>query len=202
MKNYLITGGIAALIFTGCSTSGQKAESADWFDAAVENAAAQMALQIDAIESDTSSTVLNPVTTKRNRFSTAYCGYADWRSGFFPGSMWYLYELTGDSTLVPLAEKYTEAIAEAQNLTSHHDIGFIINCSYGNGRRFIKQAEYDSVLVTAAKSLCTRYRPGAGVIQSWNVDTGHAPPLPVSCTIRPIESTFFIREMRDASGCR
>lgn len=172
MKNYLITGGIAALIFTGCSTSGQKAESADWFDAAVENAAAQMALQIDAIESDTSSTVLNPVTTKRNRFSTAYCGYADWRSGFFPGSMWYLYELTGDSTLVPLAEKYTEAIAEAQNLTSHHDIGFIINCSYGNGRRFIKQAEYDSVLVTAAKSLCTRYRPGAGVIQSWNVSPG------------------------------
>ena len=48
---------------------------------------------------------------------------ADWRSGFFPGSVWYLYELTGDTALLPLAQKYTEAISEAQNLTWHHDIG-------------------------------------------------------------------------------
>ncbi|MDE5561739.1 MAG: glycoside hydrolase family 88 protein [Bacteroidaceae bacterium] len=170
MKKNIIAGCITALILTGCATSGKG--TSDWYDAAVDNAAAQMALQIAAIESDTTSRVLNPVTTRRNRFSTAYCGYADWRSGFFPGSVWYLYELTGDSALVPLAEKYTEAIAEARHLTSHHDIGFIINCSYGNGRRFIKPAEYDSVLVTAARSLCTRFRPGAGIIQSWNASPG------------------------------
>ena len=129
MKNSFWISGIAALVLTGCANSGKNAQSAEWFDGAVKNASEQMALQIEAIEADTSSKVLNPVTVKRNRFSTSYCGYADWRSGFFPGSVWYLYELTGDSTLVPLAEKYTEAIAEAQHLTSHHDIGFIINCS-------------------------------------------------------------------------
>ena len=173
MKQLIFAAGIAAAVMTGCATTEKDATAtADWQSAAISNARQQMATQIEAIEADTTGKVLNPVTTKRNRFSTAYCGYADWRSGFFPGSMWYLYELTGDSTLVPLAEKYTEAIAEAQNLTSPHDIGFIINCSYGNGRRFVKSAEYDSVLVQAAKSLCTRFRPDAGVIQSWNTSPG------------------------------
>lgn len=138
----------------------------------IENAHAQMLLQIKAIESDTSKNVLNPVTTKRNRFSTAYCSWADWRSGFFPGSVWYMYELTGDKSLLPLAEKYTEAISRAQTLTSHHDIGFIINCSFGNGRKYVNKEEYEKVLVTAAKSLCTRYRPNAHIIQSWNTSPG------------------------------
>lgn len=170
MKKLIIAAGITAALMAGCAkTEKDAAQAGDWQTAAIRNAREQMALQIKAIEADTTQAILNPVTTKRNRFSTSYCGYADWRSGFFPGSVWYLYELTGDSTLVPLAEKYTEAIEEAKNLTYHHDIGFIINCSFGNGRRFVKSAEYDSVLVQAAKSLCTRFRPGAGIIQSWNV---------------------------------
>ncbi len=174
MKKLLFVAGLTASIMAGCASADKdaSASSSDWFSAAVDNAHEQMSLQIEAIEADTTDKVLNPVTTKRNRFSTAYCGYSDWRSGFFPGSVWYLYELTGDSTLVPLAEKYTEAISEAQNLTSHHDVGFIVNCSFGNGRRFVKTAEYDSVLVQAARSLSTRYRPDAKVIQSWNTAPG------------------------------
>lgn len=175
MKRLLLSAGIAALLGAACTTSGTDSGNAatDWQTAAVNNAHEQMGLQIAAIEADTSGRILNPVTTARNRFSTQYCGFEDWRSGFFPGSMWYLYELTGDSTLLPLAKKYTEAIAEAQYLTWHHDIGFIINCSYGNGRRFLPEAGYDTVLVNAAKSLVTRFRPGAGIIQSWNV-TGNS----------------------------
>lgn len=175
MKRLLLSAGIAALLAAACTTSGTDSGNAatDWQTAAVNNAREQMGLQIAAIEADTSGRILNPVTTARNRFSTQYCGFEDWRSGFFPGSMWYLYELTGDSTLLPLAKKYTEAIAEAQYLTWHHDIGFIINCSYGNGRRFLPEAGYDTVLVNAAKSLVSRFRPGAGIIQSWNV-TGNS----------------------------
>lgn len=175
MKRLLLSAGIAAVLAAACTTSGTDSgnSATDWQTAAVNNAREQMGLQIAAIEADTSGRILNPVTTARNRFSTQYCGFEDWRSGFFPGSMWYLYELTGDSTLLPLAKKYTEAIAEAQYLTWHHDIGFIINCSYGNGRRFLPQAGYDTVLVNAAKSLVTRFRPGAGIIQSWNV-TGNS----------------------------
>lgn len=171
MKVNLISGALLALVISGCATKPTDTSN-DWQTQGVENAKTMMGLQIEAIEADTTDRVLNPVSTSVNRFNTAYCGPTDWRSGFFPGSVWYLYELTGDSTLVPLATKYTEAISEAQNLTSHHDIGFIINCSFGNARRFVNKEKYDSVLVTAANSLSTRFRPGAGVIQSWNVSPG------------------------------
>lgn len=80
-----------------------------------------------------------------------------------------MYELTGDTALLSLAQKYTEAISEAQNLTWHHDIGFIINCSFGNGLRLIDKPGYKEVMIQAAKSLCTRFREKPQVIQSWDV---------------------------------
>ncbi|MDE5720559.1 MAG: glycoside hydrolase family 88 protein [Paramuribaculum sp.] len=168
MNKTLLTSIVFGLFAIGAAAQ-QKLPS-QWEEKAVDNARQQMGLQIKAIESDQSGRVLNPVTVKADRNTTAYCRYDDWRSGFFPGSMWYLYELTGDESLVPLARKYTEAISEAQFLTWHHDIGFIINCSFGNGRRHVDRDEYEKVIVQAARSLCSRFRPGAGVIQSWNVD--------------------------------
>lgn len=167
MNKTLLTSLISGLLAVGAAA--QPNQSDKWADRAVDNAREQIGLQIQAIEKDQSGRILNPVTVKTDGATTAYCGYADWRSGFFPGSVWYLYELTGDESLVPLARKYTEAIREAQSLTWHHDIGFIINCSFGNGRRHVDRDEYEKVIVQAAKSLCTRFRPGAGVIQSWDV---------------------------------
>lgn len=90
----------------------------------IQFAHAQIGKAIEVIEA--SGKVLNPITIKPDG-SVYYCNYSDWRSGFFPGSVWYLYELTGDETLLPLAQKYTKAIEEAKNLTWHHDVGFMID---------------------------------------------------------------------------
>ena len=124
---------------------------------------------IDVIEK--SGKALNPVKLNADG-SVYYCDYTDWRSGFFPGSVWYLYELTSDSALLPVARKYTEAIKEAKDLTWHHDIGFIVGCSFGNGLRLTSDQEYKEVMIQAANSLSTRFREVPGVIQSWNVDRG------------------------------
>ena len=171
LKLSILTGCACLLGVTACNqpkstTTAQEA----WVTQAIENARTQIGLEIDTIEA--SGKCLNPVTLTP-KGNVYYCGYADWRSGFFPGSVWYLYELTGDTTLLPLAQKYTEAISEAQNLTWHHDIGFIINCSFGNGLRLIHKADYKNVMIQAAKSLCTRFREKPQVIQSWNV-TGNS----------------------------
>ena len=48
----------------------------------------------------------------------------------------------------------------------------MIGCSYLNGYRLADKKEYKDVVVEAAKSLSTRFRPGAGVIQSWDADRG------------------------------
>lgn len=131
----------------------------------IKKAKEQIMLEIDTIES--SGKILNPVSLRKNG-EVHYCKYDDWRSGFFPGSVWYLYDLTKDETLLPLAHKYTEALDKAKKLTWHHDIGFIINCSYGNGLRLSGKLEYKDVMIEAAKSLCTRFKEVPGVIQSWN----------------------------------
>ena len=68
------------------------------------------------------------------------------------------------------AEKHTEALDTVQYLTNTHDVGFMINCSYGNGLRLTGNKAYEKVIVQAAKSLIARYKPGAGIIQSWNAN--------------------------------
>lgn len=92
----------------------------------------------------------------------------DWTSGFFAGNLWYLYELTGDEKWKNEAELWTEALDSVQYFTDHHDIGFMINCSYGNGLRLAGTNAYEKVMVQAAKSLSTRYSPVTKSIESWD----------------------------------
>ena len=96
----------------------------------------------------------------------------DWVSGFFAGTLWYMYELTGDEYWAEHAQKHTEVLDSIQYLTWHHDVGFMIYDSYGNGLRLKNIDGYKDVCINTAKSLSTRFRPGAGVLQSWNVDRG------------------------------
>lgn len=167
MKKILSACAFSAFLLS-CNTAPKVVEKS-FVDENIDFIHAQMGKETAVIES--SGKVLNPVTLKTDS-SVYYCGFSDWRSGFFPGSVWYLYELTGDSTLLPLATKYTEAIEEAKDLTWHHDIGFIINCSFGNGLRLAGKPEYKDVMVQAAKSLSTRFREAPGIIQSWDVERG------------------------------
>lgn len=147
----------------------QQTETNSFVDENTTYARRQVGNEIDVIEAD--GKCLNPVTLKPDG-SVFYCDYTDWRSGFFPGSLWYLYELSGDSTLLPLATKYTNAIENAKSLTWHHDVGFMVNCSFGNGLRVAHIPRYKEVLVQTAQSLSTRFRPAASVIQSWDVIRG------------------------------
>lgn len=167
MRN--LTTLLCAILLTACYHPKPAEEKDPFIRENVRFAFEQMGKQIKIIEE--SGEPLNPVTLKPDG-SVFYCSLTDWRSGFFPGSVWYLYELTKDSTLLPLAEKYTEAIKGAKDLTWHHDVGFIIECSFGNALRMAPAESYKEVIVEAARSLSTRFRPVAGIIQSWNVDKG------------------------------
>ena len=107
----------------------------------------------------------------------------DWTIGFFPGSLWYLYNLTDDPYWKDKAESYTEYLIKEQYNTTHHDIGFVIGCSFLNGLRMGGKEEYKPVIVQAAKSLSTRFRPEAGIIQSWNADKGRPLQMGWKCPV-------------------
>lgn len=113
---------------------------------------------------------LIPKTVKDGKVK--YIPIDDWCSGFYAGSLWYLNTLTGNRAWKPLAERYTLILDSVKHLKWHHDVGFMIGCSYLNGYRLGGHKEYKDVIVETARSLCTRFRPNAGVIQSWNVDRG------------------------------
>lgn len=53
-----------------------------------------------------------------------------WCSGFYPGTLWYLYEYSDDEDIHQLAEKYTEMLDSIKYVTSDHDVGFQLFCSY------------------------------------------------------------------------
>ncbi|MBQ2345834.1 MAG: glycoside hydrolase family 88 protein [Kiritimatiellae bacterium] len=90
-----------------------------------------------------------------------------WTSGHFPGSLWYLYEATGDDFFKDRATVWTESIAPNSKVSDNHDVGFIMYCSFGNARRLLKTDKYDALLLETADSLSKRFSPDLGVIRSW-----------------------------------
>jgi unsaturated chondroitin disaccharide hydrolase len=90
-----------------------------------------------------------------------------WCSGFFPGSLWYIYELSNNSTIKQFAEKRTWQLEPIQYFTENHDLGFMIFCPFGNAYRLTKDSRYKPIIHRAANSLSTRYRPSIQSIQSW-----------------------------------
>ncbi|HLP09438.1 MAG TPA: glycoside hydrolase family 88 protein [Opitutaceae bacterium] len=101
----------------------------------------------------------------------------DWTSGFFPGSLWLLFEHTGDPKWKTAAEDYTARLESLRHFAGHHDIGFMLGCSYGQGLRLTSRAEYRAVLIDGAQALATRFRPGAGVIRSWDFGPWRCPVI-------------------------
>ena len=90
-----------------------------------------------------------------------------WTAGHFPGSLWYLYEATGDEFFRDRAIAWTETLAPNSKVTTNHDVGFIMYCSYGNARRILKTDRYDALLAETAESLSSRFNEGLGLIRSW-----------------------------------
>ena len=90
-----------------------------------------------------------------------------WTSGHFPGSLWYLYEATGDEFFKDRATVWTESIAPNSKVTDNHDVGFIMYCSFGNARRLLKTDKYDALLLETADSLSKRFNSDLGLIRSW-----------------------------------
>ncbi len=92
----------------------------------------------------------------------------DWTSGFFPGSLWYIYQLTGNNAYLKRAEKWTAYVEQEKFNNRTHDMGFKVFCSFGTGYRVTKNPFYKEVIIHSAKTLKTRYSNTVGSIRSWD----------------------------------
>ena len=91
-----------------------------------------------------------------------------WTSGFYPGILWYMYNLSKDEKWKKEAIKRTEVFEDFKTITEHHDIGFMMFPAYGNGYMLGDKKEYKDILLTSAQSLASRYNPNVGTIRSWS----------------------------------
>lgn len=91
-----------------------------------------------------------------------------WTSGFFPGSLWYIYEYTKDTAIKAEAERRLVIQEKEKYYTGNHDLGFMIYNSFGNAYRITGKQEYKETVTIAAETLIKRYRPSVRAIQSWN----------------------------------
>lgn len=94
--------------------------------------------------------------------------YKWWCSGFYPGSLWLVYEYTGNEKFGQMALKYQEGLEPLRYRTDDHDIGFQLMCSYGNCLRITKDTLCVPVLIDGANSLATRFDPEVGCTRSWD----------------------------------
>ena len=91
-----------------------------------------------------------------------------WTSGFFPGTLWYMYEYLNDERVKSRAETFTAYLEDQQHNTGTHDIGFMMYCSYGNSERLFPDDTKKQILINSADALCSRYSPVTGCIKSWD----------------------------------
>lgn len=194
---------LISCIAVSCNTKPSDAENT-WFDNAVATAQEQLAVASEKYDStglfprslytDYSLEQLtdqlgigteefkqeinlreHPTTSE---FLSPYMvNYADWTSGFFPGSLWLAYELTGDTMLRNQAVKYTNRLEPASNMIDTHDLGFMIGCSYGNAYRLAPNDSIKEVITRTAHNLASRFDKDINCIRSWDFGPWNYPVI-------------------------
>ncbi|MEM1326906.1 MAG: glucuronyl hydrolase [Bacteroidota bacterium] len=91
-----------------------------------------------------------------------------WTSGFYPGTLWYLYAFSDDAELKEAAATWTDYVEKEKWDTHTHDLGFKLNCSHGLAYEMTGEVAYKDVVVTASNTLIKRYNPNVGAIRSWD----------------------------------
>ncbi len=103
---------------------------------------------------------------EKNKYGFSNSGW--WCSGFYPGTLLYLYEQTKDEALYKESLRMLELLKKEQFNKGTHDLGFMMYCSFGNANRIATKPEYKEILLNSAKSLSSRFNPKVGCIKSWN----------------------------------
>ena len=101
----------------------------------------------------------------------------DWTSGFYPGSMWYMYQYTKDQKWADSAAAWNKGLEEVKFNTTTHDLGFVLYCSYGNGLKLTENAKYAQILLQGSQTLIKRFDPKVGSIRSWDFGTWEYPVI-------------------------
>jgi unsaturated chondroitin disaccharide hydrolase len=157
-----------AALFLSCTGARNAAGRKDpvlaaRIDSALQRSAAQYRLLAKTLPAGRFPRNYDPRSGKLNTSGSEW-----WCSGFYPGTLFYLFEHSKDSALYREALRMLPLLEKEQYNRNTHDLGFMMYCSYGHALRLDPQPAWREVLLQSARSLSTRFSPATGAIRSWN----------------------------------
>lgn len=175
MKNLprlLVALAIMALTSTSCGTprsAGYQTDSSllETIDNNIDRAVSQYKDLMAALPPDRFPKTYYPKTGKHE-----FSGSGWWVSGFYPGTLLYLYEETKDASLLAEAKRIMAVLEKEKDNTSTHDLGFMMYDSFGHLYRLEPTEQTKEVLLTSATSLASRFAPTVSSIKSWDSKAG------------------------------
>ncbi|WEK17737.1 MAG: glycoside hydrolase family 88 protein [Candidatus Pedobacter colombiensis] len=154
-----------ALMGSTSSMAVTKNNGDDWLRKSAKTAVYQLTKAAQTFTPGMNPRSINPDGSVR------FAPVRDWTTGFFPGTLWYGYELSGDKNLAEQAKRFTLGLDSVQYVKDTHDVGFMLYCSYGNAYRLTGDKVYLKPLENGAANLYARFNKKVGAIRSW--DFGH-----------------------------
>jgi hypothetical protein len=124
----------------------------------------------------------------------------DWTSGFPAGCLWLLYAHTEDPLWRSAAETWTAALETQSLRTDTHDVGFVIENTFGAGLRLTGNAAYAGVVIRAAESLASRFNPAVGATRSWDFGSYTFPVI--IDNMMNLELLFHAQKLRGGGSLR
>ncbi|TJZ50643.1 glucuronyl hydrolase [Sphingobacterium olei] len=161
-----LTGTLLACQSTSSTNGDQLLLTADFVDQQLKNAVEQYQVMAKRLPPQSL-----PKTYYEEQDSLETSSTRWWTSGFYPGTLLYLYEYSGDSTLAVEAKQKLQLLEKEKNNKGTHDLGFMLYCSFGNANRLMPDLHYRSVMLQGAESLISRYKDAVGAIKSWDHHT-------------------------------
>ena len=94
-----------------------------------------------------------------------------WNGGFLTGMLWIFAQRTADPWWREQAERYSRSLERRKSDTSTHDIGFILEPSWGRWYDLSGSEHARAVLVEGGRTMAGRLQPAGGYLSTW-VDPG------------------------------
>lgn len=113
-----------------------------------------------------------PTYTDRGRWVVDADPWApNWSGGFLTGMMWVFARRTGESWWRERAEEYSLLLEPRKDDTGTHDIGFVLEPSWGRWYDLDACARAREVLIQGGRTMAARLRSSGGYLSTW-VDAG------------------------------
>lgn len=134
--------------------------------------------------------------SKQGMVTTGSSG--SWMSGFYPGTLLYLYTATKDTVLYHEALRKLQVLEKEKNNHHTHDLGFMMYCSFGNAWHIDRDSAWRDIILASARSLAGRFSKTVGCTRSW--DSGPSQFMVIIDNMMNLELLFAATQMTGDSS--